>query len=180
MNQTAAFIAGISGNVQTGGNVVVTASGQLGVASSSRRYKQDIQPLGDVSQRLYDLRPVKFRYIKPDEQGQRPVQIGLIAEEVAEVLPEVVYRNAEGKVEGVRYDELTPMLVALAQQQQAAIDALQSKVAAQQTMLTVQAQQLAEISALQQEYAEMQALKRAMQTELAELRAGDTMKVALR
>jgi trimeric autotransporter adhesin len=61
---------------------------------------------------------VKFRYIKPDEQGQKPVQFGLIAEEVAEVLPEVVYRNAEGKVEGVRYDELTPMLLALAQQQQ--------------------------------------------------------------
>jgi trimeric autotransporter adhesin len=148
--QSAAFIAGISGNIQTGGTVVVTASGQLGVASSSRRYKQDIEPLGDVSDRIYDLRPVKFRYIKPDEQGQKPVQFGLIAEEVADVLPEVVYRNTEGKVEGVRYDELTPMLVALAQQQQA------------------------EIAALKQQYAEMLALKSEMQTELTELRARDT------
>jgi trimeric autotransporter adhesin len=110
-SQSTVFIAGISGNVQTGGTVVVTSSGQLGVASSSRRYKEDIQPLGDASERLYSLHPVKFRYIKPDEQGEKPVQFGLIAEEVAEVLPEVVYRNAEGKVEGVRYDELTPLLV---------------------------------------------------------------------
>jgi trimeric autotransporter adhesin len=148
--QSAAFIAGISGNVQTGGTVVVTASGQLGVASSSRRYKQDIEPLGDVSERVYNLRPVKFRYIKPDEQGEKPMQFGLIAEEVADVLPEVVYRNTEGKVEGVRYDELTPMLVALAQQQQAEIDTLK------------------------QQYAEVQVLKHEMQMELAELRAKDT------
>jgi hypothetical protein len=170
--QNAAFIAGISGNIQTGGTVVVTASGQLGVASSSRRYKQDIEPLGNISERLYDLRPVKFRYIKPDEQGQKSVQFGLIAEDVADVLPEVVYRNAEGKVEGVRYDELTPMLVDLAQKQQVAISALQVKLAAQ-------AQQLAEIDSLKQQYAEMRAVNRAMQTELAELRAADT-RVALR
>ncbi|HMD59411.1 MAG TPA: tail fiber domain-containing protein [Steroidobacteraceae bacterium] len=59
---------------------------------SPRRYKQDIEPLGDASERLYGLRPVKFRYIKPDEQGEKPLQFGLIAEEVAAVLPELVYR----------------------------------------------------------------------------------------
>jgi trimeric autotransporter adhesin len=142
--QNAAFIAGISGNVQTGGTVVVTASGQLGVASSSRRYKQDIEPLGDVSERLLSLRPVRFRYIKPDEQGEMPVQFGLIAEEVADVLPEVVYRNAEGKVEGVRYDELTPMLLSLAQQQQKQIAA--------------QAAQLTKVSELERQVAELKGL----------------------
>jgi trimeric autotransporter adhesin len=148
--QNATYIAGITGNVQTGGTVVVTSSGQLGVASSSRRYKQDIEPLGDVSERLYGLRPVKFRYIKPDEQGQHPVQFGLIAEEVAEVLPEVVYRNAEGKVEGVRYDELTPMLLNEMKQ-------LHEQIAAQ-------ASQRTEISALKQQLA-------AQDAQLAELKA---------
>ena len=115
---------------------------------------------------------MKFHYIKPDEQGQKPVQFGLIAEEVAEVLPEVVYRNADGKVEGVRYDELTPMLLSEVQQ-------LHKQVAVQQAMLSAQANQLAEIDSLKQQYAEMRALNRAMQTELAELRASDT-RVALR
>jgi hypothetical protein len=120
---------------------VVTSSGQLGVASSSRRYKQDIEPLGDASERLYSLRPVKFRYIKPDEQGQKPVQFGLIAEEVAEVLPELVYRNAEGQVEGVRYDELAPILVNEVKQQRA-------KLAAQAEQLGELKQQLAELKGL--------------------------------
>jgi hypothetical protein len=90
-----------------------------------------------------DLRPVKFRYIKPDEQGQKPVQFGLIAEEVAEVLPEVVYRNAEGKVEGVRCDELTPTLLNEVKQQREQLQDLK--------------RQLAEIDSLKRQYAEIQA-----------------------
>lgn len=161
-SQTSAFIAGISGNVVTGGTVVVTSSGQLGVASSSRRYKQDVEPLGDASARLYRLRPVKFRYIKADEQGQQLVQFGLIAEEVAKVLPELVYRDAEGKVEGVRYDELTPMLL--------------NEMKHQQTKLETQAQELRDV---QQQLAEMRDLNRAMQVALADVLARDT-RVALR
>jgi len=160
--QSAAFIAGISGNVQTGGTVVVTSSGQLGVASSSRRYKQDIEPLGDVSGRLYGLRPVKFRYIKPDEQGHNPLQFGLIAEEVAEVLPELVYRNAEGKVEGVRYDALAPLLVSEMQQQQ-------QKLAAQADRLR----------SLEQQLAEVVEVNRTMQMALAKLQVKNAL-VAMR
>jgi len=133
--QAAAYVAGITGNVQTGGAVVVTASGQLGVASSSRRYKEDIQPLGDVSERLSLLRAVKFRYIKPDEQGEKPVQFGLVAEEAAEVVPELVYRNAEGKVEGVRYEELTPMLLNELQKQQRVNAAQAAKIASLERQL---------------------------------------------
>jgi hypothetical protein len=145
--QNVAYLAGVSGNVVTGGSVVVTSSGQLGVASSSRRYKQDIEVMGDTSGRLYKLRPVKFRYIKADEQGKRPMQFGLIAEEVADVLPELVYRDAEGRVEGVRYDELAPMLVNEMQHQQRASAAQARKMATQG----------AEISQLKQQLAVMQA-----------------------
>ena len=156
------YIAGISGNVVTGGTVVVTASGQLGVASSSRRYKQDIEPLGNLSERLYGLRAVKFRYIKPDEQGRKPLQFGLIAEEVAAVLPELVYRDAEGRVEGVRYDELTPILLNELQQQR--------------RKLEKQADQLRDV---QQELARMRDLSRAMQAALAGLQAQEA-RVAMR
>jgi hypothetical protein len=83
--------------------------------------------------------------------------------------------NAEGKTEGVRYEELTPVLVALAQQQQAAISALQARVTAQEEQLNMQAQQLAEVAALKQQFAELQALKRSMQTEPAEIQASDAL-----
>jgi len=145
--QKQAYIAGVSGTVVTGGTVVVTSSGQLGVASSSRRYKQDIERMGDTSERLYQLRPVKFRYIKTDEHGKRPVQFGLIAEEVADVLPELVYRDADGRVEGVRYDELAPMLLNEIQHQKRAAAAQAVKMASQD----------AEISQLRRQLAVMQA-----------------------
>ena len=53
--QTAAFVARVIGTNVMGVNVMVNSAGQLGVASSSRRYKEDIQPLGETSGRLYGL-----------------------------------------------------------------------------------------------------------------------------
>jgi hypothetical protein len=41
----------------------------------------------------------------------------LIAEEVAKVYPELVIRNEKGRIEGVRYEELAPMLLNEVQQQ---------------------------------------------------------------
>jgi hypothetical protein len=160
--QSAAYMAGITGNVLTGATVVVTASGELGVASSSRRYKEDVEPLGDVSERLARLRPVKFRYIKADEQGAKPLQFGLIAEEVAEVLPELVYRNAQGMVEGVRYEELAPMLLDEMQKQQ-----------------RINSAQAAEIRELKGQVAELNELKREMRAALQKLQSKDAL-VALR
>jgi hypothetical protein len=113
-SQSATYIAGIYG-VTTGGAgtaVFIDSSGQLGTVSSSIRYKEDIQPMADASERLLKLRPVKFRYKKPDALGEKPIQYGLIAEEVAEVYPELVVRNrTTGRIDGVRYDELAPMLL---------------------------------------------------------------------
>jgi hypothetical protein len=91
--QTAAFIAGISGVNISGVPLLVNSSGQLGVASSSRRFKQDIADMGNASDGLMRLRPVTFRYKKAYEDGSKPEQYGLIAEEVAEVYPDLVARS---------------------------------------------------------------------------------------
>jgi hypothetical protein len=107
-SQTAAYIAGISGSVVTGAAVYVTSSGQLGVLASSERYKTAIAPIGQASARLNQLRPVSF-HLKTEPKGD--VQYGLIAEQVEKIYPELVIRDASGTVQGVRYDELTPMLL---------------------------------------------------------------------
>jgi hypothetical protein len=113
-NQTRTFISGIR-NVTTGAanglNVVIDSNGQLGTASSSRRYKEDIADMGEASHDLLRLRPVTFRYTKPYEHGSKPVDYGLIAEEVAEVYPDLVVRGNEGRIESVQYQKLTPMLL---------------------------------------------------------------------
>jgi hypothetical protein len=106
--QQQTYIAGISGSQITGAAVYVTSSGQLGVLASSERYKTAIAPLGSDTDKLMQLRPVRF-HLKTDPAGA--VQYGLIAEEVDKVYPELVIRDADGKIQGVRYDELAPMLL---------------------------------------------------------------------
>ena len=134
--QTATFIAGVSGvNVTGGATVVVNASGQLGVVSSSRRYKE--YPLdGDVSARLLELRPVTFRYRKADENGSKPEQYGLIAEEVAKVMPELVVYNNEGQPETVAYQTLAPLLLNELQREHKVVLAQAQQLAAMKSAIT--------------------------------------------
>jgi hypothetical protein len=123
--QISTFIAGIAGRPSPGGNpVMINSDGKLGTTLSSARYKQDIQTMGTRSQGLLQLRPVTFRY-KQDAQGER--QYGLIAEEVAKVYPELVTRGADGEIEAVRYQELTPMLLNEQQRQQRQLSVLKAE-----------------------------------------------------
>jgi hypothetical protein len=127
--QKATYVAGVSGvNVTGGATVVVNSSGQLGVVSSSRRYKEDIRSMGNASDRLLALRPVRFRYKQADENGQKPEQYGLIAEEVAKVMPELVVYNTKGQPETVAYQTLAPLLLNELQREHSQVAALQAEV----------------------------------------------------
>ena len=57
------------------------------------------------------LRPVTFRYKKSIEDGDKPTQYGLIAEEVAEVFPDLVVYNKDGEPETVKYHLLATLLL---------------------------------------------------------------------
>jgi hypothetical protein len=131
--QTRAFVSGIRG-ITTGSNdavtVVIDSSGQLGTISSSRRYKEDIADMGEASARLQKLRPVTFRYKTPYTDGRKPVQFGLIAEEVAETFPELTVYNEDGQPETVKYQDLTPMLLNEVQKQQRHADSRDAELEA--------------------------------------------------
>ena len=62
LTQTKTFVAGISGTAVSGEAVAVNASGQLGVAPSSQRFKDAIKPMDKASEAIHALRPVIFRY----------------------------------------------------------------------------------------------------------------------
>jgi hypothetical protein len=154
--QTKTFVAGIENSKVTGAAVYVTSSGQLGVLASSERYKTAIAPMGANTQKLQQLRPVTF-HLKTDPEGA--VQYGLIAEEVDKVYPELVIRDDQGKIQGVRYDELAPMLLNEMQKQQ-------QKLAAEDATLKLQADKFAALTVKTEEQsAEIRGLK----TQLAEL-----------
>ncbi len=124
-DQTRTFIPGIRGTATGVGDavgVVIDSDGQLGTVSSSGRLKEDIRDMGDISQTIYHLRPVKFRYREAFADGQKPVQAGLIAEEVADVFPDLVVRDRSGQPETVKYDLLVPLMLNELQRQQRRVE----------------------------------------------------------
>jgi hypothetical protein len=109
--QTNTFIAGISGTTLAGGSAVyVTTTGQLGIHTSSERFKEDIRNMGDQSEALLALRPVTFRY-KPEVDREGIPQFGLVAEEVAKVDPDLVLRDEQQRIYSVRYEAVNAMLL---------------------------------------------------------------------
>jgi uncharacterized coiled-coil protein SlyX len=109
--QSRSFIAAIFG-VTTGVAdaipVFSDSAGQLGTMSSSRRFKKEIKPMDHTSEAILALKPVTFQY-KNDTKGA--AQFGLIAEEVAQVDPDLVVRDAQGEIYTVRYEAVNAMLL---------------------------------------------------------------------
>jgi len=110
------FIGNIYSNVQPivgtdPDSVTITSNGRLGRGNvSSRRYKHDIRRIDTASEALYALKPVSFRYNKEYDATQT-LAFGLIAEEVADVYPDLVGRNPNGEPESVRYEQVNAMLL---------------------------------------------------------------------
>jgi Chaperone of endosialidase len=88
--------------------VLVDSLGKLGVQISSRKFKKDIQPMDKASEAILALKPVTFHY--KSEKTNKP-QFGLIAEDVAEVNPNLVVRDEKGELLTVRYDQVNAMLL---------------------------------------------------------------------
>jgi hypothetical protein len=143
-NQQKTFIAGIQG-VQTAripaSPVVIDVNGQLGTIQSSIVYKENVEAIGALSERVLALRPVKFQYKQASEDGTKPLQFGLIAEEVAEVFPELVIRGSDGEPESVIYHVLPTLLLNEVKKDRKTIDA-------QNARITALERQVAELAAL--------------------------------
>ena len=108
--QTKTYIAGFTTAV-TGSMVVVnTTTHQIGVMTSSARFKSDIKPMDKASEGILALKPVTFRYKQEIDPDGIP-QFGLVAEEVEKVYPDLVTRDAQGKAYTVRYDAVNAMLL---------------------------------------------------------------------
>src|ERR1051325_2008347 len=105
------FIGAVRG-VTTGNNnavpVMIDTDGQLGTISSSARFKKDIKSMDKTSETILALKPVTFHY--KTDQTNRP-EFGLIAEEVAQVNPDLVVHDQNGEIYTVRYEAVNAMLL---------------------------------------------------------------------
>ncbi len=139
--QTQCFVAGING-VTTGLAaipVLVDGNGQLGTVSSTRRVKHAIENMDDVSVDILKLRPVTFAY---NNDASETRQYGLIAEEVADVFPGIVVRDADGLPATVQYHVLPVLLLNEVQklhvdmeQQHITVEQMNSAIASLQAQL---------------------------------------------
>jgi hypothetical protein len=126
--------------------VVVSNTNQLGTMSSSARFKKEIKPMDKASGSILALKPVTFHY-KSDSTGTP--QFGLIAEEVAEVNPDLVVRDENGEIYTVRYEAVNAMLLneflkehRKNEDQGATITALKAIDAKQEATITQQQKQI--------------------------------------
>ena len=115
--QTGSFFA-TSNNIQITGSLNATSVTE----TSALRYKKYVKPLRSQSDNVYKLRPVHFKW-KDNNRGD----IGLIAEEVGEVYPELVSKGIDGSAEGISYTKLTAVLIKTIQELSARIDKLENK-----------------------------------------------------
>jgi len=155
------FIGNVFGRPSSDGTAVfINSSGKLGTMPSSRRFKEEIEPMAQASEGLFALKPVTFRYKKGIDSA-RLLSFGLIAEEVAEISPELITRNKQGKPETVRYEAVNAMLLneflkehSKGEQQDRKIEEQGARIAEQQkqiqalmAMVREQAAQIQKVSA---------------------------------
>ena len=162
------FIGNIFGNGTAAGvSVLISENGRLGTVISSKRFKEDIQPMDKASEALFSLKPVSFRYKKEIDPAGIP-QLGLVAEDVEKVNPGLIVRDKEGKPYSVRYEQVNAMLLneflkehRTVQQQEATIAQLNKDFEATAAQLTARLDQQA--SQIQKVSAQLEASKPAPQ-----------------
>jgi hypothetical protein len=144
---TVTYIAGIHGHTASGGIAVyVNADGQLGTATSSARFKDEIKPMNETSEAILALKPVTFRY-KKEIDSKRIPQFGLVAEEVEKVNPDLVARDRDGKPYTVRYDAVNAMLLNEFLKEHATVQELKKDIAALTATVKEQAAQIQKVTA---------------------------------
>ena len=167
-NQT--YIRNVNTTTVSGTNAdlvsVDLTTGLLGHATSSRRYKEDINPMDKASELLFALKPVTFRYKKEIAHSQS-LEYGLVAEDVAQVDPNLAIRDKNGQIDSVRYTAINAMLLNEFLKQHKAFVEEQRKVQTLEANAARQQKQIEALTAgLQKVSAQLELNKPAPQTAL--------------
>lgn len=112
------------------------------VTYSSERYKEHVEPIEEPLDLVGKLRGVRFDWKQDFGAG---ADLGFIAEEVAEVFPELVQLDEDGRAQSLDYSRLVPVAVEAIKAQQATIDAQQAEIQAQRKRLESLEQAVAEL-----------------------------------
>ncbi len=97
----------------------VDANGTLVRSMSDRRLKENIKPISNALHKILALRGVRYHW----KENPVDTSFGVIAQEVQEVLPEII--TSDGEFLGVNYSEISAVLIEAIKEQQGIIESLQ-------------------------------------------------------
>jgi len=103
----------------------LTIAGSL-TESSDRRLKEDVQPIDGVLDRVLALTPIRYRFQEGTGRPREP-RLGLTAQDVAPLFPELVRQGGDGYL-SLAYADLSAVLVRAIQEQQEEIAALRGEL----------------------------------------------------
>ncbi len=111
------YMKGIVGKVSSGATLYInTSTGQIGSGTSALAFKENIKDVSDISNKIYELKPVMFNYKKEftgNEEESKKCIFGFIWEDVVEVLPEICApKGVSDEEKYVNLDRLVPLLIA--------------------------------------------------------------------
>jgi len=93
--------------------------------ASDKNLKKDIQPLDDALSKIQKLQGVSFEWKKTGQKN-----LGVIAQEVEKVYPELVATDKATGLKSVQYGNLVALLIEAIKEQQKQIDELKKTVEA--------------------------------------------------
>jgi hypothetical protein len=97
---------------------------------SDIRWKKNIRPLENALEKMLQIEGVRYEWKTeeyPDKEFAHGPQIGLIAQEVEQIVPEIVHTDNQG-YKAVSYEKLTPLLIEAVKEQQAQIEELRAQI----------------------------------------------------
>jgi hypothetical protein len=103
----------------------LTAGGDI-IAYSDRKLKENIKPIQNALSKTLALQGVTYNRIEADID--KSTKIGFIAQDVLDVLPEVVTHNLDSDIYGVSYGNVTALLVEAIKELKAEVDHLRSRL----------------------------------------------------
>jgi hypothetical protein len=108
-----------STTIKTDGSFVV--AGTL-TELSALRYKENIVPISNILDKVCQIQPISY-----NKKGKVEKEYGVIAEEVNELFPELISRNADGDIDSVNYSRLTVLLIQAVKELKAEVEKLKNK-----------------------------------------------------
>jgi hypothetical protein len=107
-----------------GNNLNIMTDGTLTTATSDVRMKENIYQITDALDRITHLRGVSFTWKNDSSKIQ---QIGMIAQEVEPIVPEIVFTNTVDGLKGINYSQVSPLFVEAIKEQQQQIKSIKEE-----------------------------------------------------